>query len=166
MARPRFNSKSSEKILLGFALICVVVLVSAYLMEHLFGVLPCQLCLYERNAFMVAGIFALFSFFLLPARFHSSALIILGFIFMGGSLLAAYHVAVQQHWVSLPTFCASNDFSALDSVESLRDQMLKTPFVRCDKVSWSLFGLSLAAYNAILSFVLAIMCWAWVRRKK
>jgi disulfide bond formation protein DsbB len=115
---------------------------------------------------MVAGIFALFSFFLLPARFHSSALIILGFIFMGGSLLAAYHVAVQQLWVSLPTFCASNDFSALDSVESLRDQMLKTPFVRCDKVSWSLFGLSLAAYNAILSFVLAIMCWAWVRRKK
>lgn len=162
----KFKNKSSEKILLGFTLICVGVLVAAYIMEHFFGVLPCQMCLYERNVFMAAGAFSFLSFFLLPVRFHPLALIILGFIFMGGALLAGYHVAIQQHWVSLPTFCASNDFSALDSVEALREQMLKTPFVRCDKVTWSLFGLSLAAYNALLSFVLALTCWIWVTRKK
>ena len=85
---------------------------------------------------------------------------------MGGALLAAYHVAIQQHWVDLPAFCTSNDFSTLNSIEALREQMLTTPFVRCDQVTWSLFSLSLAAYNAILSFILAITCWVWVARKK
>jgi disulfide bond formation protein DsbB len=160
------NRKTSEKILLVFALICVGVILLAYIMEHFFGVLPCQMCLYERNVFMVAGGFSFLCFILLPVRFHSLALIILGFIFLAGALLAAYHVAIQQHWVSLPGFCASNDFSALDSVEALRDQMLKTPFVRCDKVTWTLFGLSLATYNAILSLVLALTCWAWAGRKR
>ena len=166
MAKLHFNNKPSEKILLIFAIICVGVLLSAYIMEHLFGILPCQMCLYERNVFMAAGAFSFLSFFLLPARFHSLVLMTLGFVFIGGSLLAGYHVAVQQHWVSLPAFCASNDFSSLDSVESLRNQMLRTPLVRCDQVTWSLFGLSLAAYNAILSCILAITCWTWAKRRR
>ena len=114
---------------------------------------------------MGVAAFSFLSFFLIPPRFHSIALIILGFIFMGGALFAGYHVAIQQHWVALPAFCASNDFSALDSVDSLREQLLKTPLVRCDQVTWSLFGLSLAAYNALLSFILGMTCWVWVRRK-
>lgn len=139
MNKMLFKNKSSEKILLGFTFICVAVLIVAYIMEHVFGVQPCQMCLYERNIFMAVGALSFLSFFLIPARYHSLALVLLGFIFMGGAIFASYHVAIQQHWVSLPTFCASNDFSALDSVESLRDQMLKTPLVRCDQVTWSLF---------------------------
>lgn len=162
----RFKNKPSEKILLGFSFICVGILITAYIMEHFFGILPCQMCLYERNIFMAVGLISFLGFFLIPARFHSLTLIILGFVFMGGAIFASYHVAIQQHWVALPAFCASNDFSAMDSVESLREQMLKTPLVRCDQVTWSLFGLSLAAYNALLSFVLAITCWVWVKRKK
>lgn len=161
----RYKNKSSEKILLGFSFICIGVLITAYCLEHFFDVLPCQMCLYERNIFMAVAAFSFFSFFLIPARFHSIALIILGFIFMGGALFAGYHVAIQQQWVALPAFCASNDFSDLNSVDSLREQLLKTPLVRCDQVTWTFFGLSLAAYNALLSFVLAITCWVWVRRK-
>lgn len=162
----QFKNKSSKKVFLGFALICAGVLVAAYIMERFFGVLPCQMCLYERNVFMAAGAFSLIGFFLFPARFHKSALIALGCIFLGGALLAGYHVAIQQHWVSLPSFCASNDFGAFDSVESLKEQMLKTPFVRCDKVTWRLFGLSLAAYNMILSLALASICWIWPLRRR
>ena len=166
MYKVRFKNKPSEKILLGFTLICIAVLISAYVMEHFFGVLPCQMCLYERNVFMAAGAFSFLSFLLIPSRYHSFALLFLGLVFMGGALLAAYHVAVQQHWVSLPAFCASHNFGDLDSVESLREQMLKTPLVRCDQVTWSLFGFSLAAYNAMLSFLLAIICWLRVATKR
>lgn len=166
MYKTRFKNKPSEKILLGFSLLCVGILVVAYIMEHVFGILPCQMCLYERNVFMAVGTLSFLSFFLVPARFHPFIVIILGFVFMGGSLLAGYHVAVQQHWVNLPTFCISNDFGDFDSVESLRDQMLKTPLVRCDQVNWSLFGLSLAAYNTILCFFLAITSWVWAGRRK
>jgi disulfide bond formation protein DsbB len=157
---------SSQKMLAGLTFICVGVLGMAYVMEHYFGVLPCQMCLYERNVFMVAGGLAFLSLLLLPVRFHYHALILLGLIFLGGTILAGYHVAIQHHLVSLPSFCAVNDFDAFDSVESLREQMLQTPLVRCDQVTWSLFGLSLAAYNALLSLILAISCWTWAKAQK
>ena len=115
---------------------------------------------------MVIGAFSFLSFLFLPVRFYSLALIVLGFISLGELALAGYHVAIQQHWVSLPAFCATQDFDSFDTVESLRDQILQTPFVRCDKVTWHLFGLSLAAYNALLSLMLAITCWVWVRKHR
>ncbi|MBS0271923.1 MAG: disulfide bond formation protein B [Proteobacteria bacterium] len=163
----KFLTCFSSRTLLGvLTLICVGVLGAAYVMEHYFAVRPCQMCLYERNVFMGAGIFSLLSLLVLPQRFQHYALLILGFIFAGGALLAGYHVAIQQHWVSLPSFCSSNDFSAFESVEALKEQLLKTPLVRCDQVTWSLFGLSLAAYNAILSLVLVCVCWGWFWKQK
>jgi disulfide bond formation protein DsbB len=132
-------------------------------MEHFFGVLPCQMCLYERDVFIGAGGLSLLSFILFSSRFQRYTLIGLGFVFIGGALLAAYHVAIQHHWVALPSFCASHDFGSPDSVEALREQILKTPLVRCDQVTWSLFGLSMAAYNALIFLFLALTCWKWAR---
>lgn len=161
-----FKNKQPRKFLLVLSLICVLVILMAYVMEHFFGILPCQMCLYERHGFMIIGLLSFLSYLFLPNRFYSLALIILGFAFLGEWVLAAYHVAIQQHWVRLPSFCASQDFGSFDTVESLRDQMLSTPFVRCDQVTWRLFGFSLAAYNALLSFMLAITCWMWVGKKR
>lgn len=163
----KFLTCISSRTLLGIlALICAGVLGTAYIMEHYFAVRPCQMCLYERNVFMGAGALSFLCFLILPQRFQNYALLVLGFIFAGGAILAGYHVAIQQHWVSLPSFCSSNDFSAFESVESLKEQLLKTPLVRCDQVTWSLFGLSLAAYNALLSFILACVCLGWLRKQK
>jgi disulfide bond formation protein DsbB len=39
-------------------------------------------------------------------------------------------------------------------IEQLREQLLATDFVPCDQVSWSLFGVSLAGYNLLVSLVL------------
>jgi len=163
MCKKIFKNLSSQNMLSIITLICGGVLGAAYIMEHYYGVLPCQMCLYERNVFMGAGGIALLSLILLPLSLKRYSLMGLGLIFMGGMLLATYHVAIQQHWVSLPAFCASNNLNAFDSVDALREQLLKTPFVRCDQVTWSLFGLSLAAYNAILSLILSLFCWKWVR---
>jgi disulfide bond formation protein DsbB len=166
MCIKRLKEISSQKILAALFVICAVVVATAYIMEHYFGILGCPLCYYERDIFIGAGLISLLSFILLPQRFQHYAILLLGFVFLGGALLAGYHVAVQQHWVSLPSFCSSNDFSAFESVAALREQLLKTPFVRCDQVTWSLFGLSLAAYNALISLCLALLCWGWGCKRK
>lgn len=163
MSKKLFKKISSQKILSAITLVCAAILGVAYILEHFFAVLPCQMCLYERDIFMGAGGLSLLSLILVPSRFQRYAIIGLGFIFLGAALFAFYHVAIQYHWVSLPSFCAANNFESLNSVEALREQLLKTPLVRCDQVTWSLFGLSLAAYNAILSLFLALMCWKWLR---
>ncbi|MBI2707968.1 MAG: disulfide bond formation protein B [Proteobacteria bacterium] len=157
-----FLKNTSSRLLLSLlTLFSVGVLGMAYVLEHYYGFQPCQMCLYEQKIFMVTGAISLFSLLLLSARWQHYAIVLLGFLFLGGALVAAYHVAIQHHWVSLPAFCSSQDFSSFDSVEALKEQMLKTPLVRCDQVTWSLFGLSLAAYNAIISLILALLCWKW-----
>ena len=42
------------------------------------------------------------------------------------------------------TTCTSTAATSLEDI-------LNTPLVRCDQVQWSLFGISMAGWNAILS---------------
>lgn len=165
MCKTLLKKISPRNMLFRVALICALALLFAYILQVFFGVLPCQMCRYERNILMVIMGVSIISLFL-PIRYQRYAIIGLGFLFMGGALISAYHVAIQHHWVSLPAFCTSNDFSSFQSVEALREQMLKTPFVRCDQVTWSLFGLSLAGYNALFSLLFALVCWGWARVHK
>lgn len=163
MCCSKFLKNLSSRFLLGaiFSL-CAAILTMAYVLKNSYGVLPCQMCLYEQWIFMGAGSLALLGFLLCSPIWQKRILFLLGFVFLGEMLTAAYHVAIQQHWVSLPAFCASQDFSSFDSVEALREQMLNTPFVRCDQITWSLFGLSLAAYNVLISSLLMLFCWNWL----
>lgn len=150
-----------SRTLLGLVLlISLGVLGCAYVLKTYYGMQPCQMCLYEQKVFMITAGVSLLGLFV-PSSLRYYVTLLLGLIFLGGFLLAAYHVAIQHHWVELPAFCSSQDFSSFESVEALREQMLNTPFVRCDQVTWSLFGFSLAAYNAFLSLVLALICFKW-----
>jgi disulfide bond formation protein DsbB len=151
--------------LILLVLITLVILGMAYILKNYFGFQPCQLCLYEQKVFMAAGALSFVSI-LLPSRLQYYAILLVGLVFFGGAGLAAYHVAVQQHWVDLPAFCTSQDFSAFDSVEALKEQMLNTPLVRCDQVTWSFLGLSLAAYNTVLSLFLGLFCWKWACKNR
>ncbi len=154
----------SPKRLLGWIVgICVFVVSSAYIMEHQFGVLSCKLCVYERLVFVAAGIIAFMAFLLFPPKSQSLFIFIIGLLFLCGGILALYHVGIQNHLISLPEFCNTQDFGKLTSVEALKEALLQTPFVRCDQVTFSFLGLSLAGYNAILSFFLTGMCWGWMK---
>ena len=52
-------------------------------------------------------------------------------------------------------------------IEQLRDAMLATDFVPCDEIRWSLFGLSLAGYNVLLTLALGLATlWAANRMTK
>jgi disulfide bond formation protein DsbB len=144
-------------------LIGIAVFASAYVMENYFGVLSCKLCVYERLVFAVGGGIAFVSLIILTPRLQSMAVSLIGITFLFGGCLALYHVAIQQHLVDLPTFCNTMDFGAMNNVQALKEALLQTPFVRCDQVNWSFMGLSLAAYNAILSFFLTFVCWGWVK---
>lgn len=159
---PKFlKNLSSQKLLRLLTVLSLCVLGAAYILKHFYGFQPCQMCLYEQKVFMGTAGVALASLLFLSHRWQYYAILLLGVIFLGGACLAAYHVAIQYHWVSLPAFCASNDFSDFTSLEALKEQMLNTPYVRCDQVTWSLFGLSLAAYNVIFSLILALLCGKW-----
>ncbi len=157
-----YSSKALAIILL---VICLGVYGTGYVMENYFDVQACALCHLERNVFLGAAAVA-FIAILTPRHSRYWLIVFLGLIFLGGFGLALYHVGIQEHLISLPSYCSVNDLSAFDTIESLKEQLLQTPFVRCDQVTWSLFGLSLAVYNAIISFVLSALCWVWVWKQR
>jgi disulfide bond formation protein DsbB len=156
-------SISPNRLLIWVTLISVFVVGIAYIMETQFGVLSCKLCVFERMMFIITGLTAFLTYLFFPPRLQSVIIFIIGMFFFMGAGIALYHVAIQHHWVELPMFCNTNDFTGVQSVQALKELLLKTPFVRCDQVTWSFMGISLAGYNALLSLYMTFVCWGWVR---
>jgi disulfide bond formation protein DsbB len=131
-----------------------------YFQEYL-GLQPCPLCMQQRYwHWAVVGVSALaFVTTRLQPKWTSWAIVIIGLVLLGSAAMGAYHVGVEQKWVVAQ--CDAG--GAVDPNElvlgNLPDGELRPP--RCDEIVWSLFGISMAGYNAIVSLLLALASF-WV----
>ena len=127
--------------------------------QYLGGLAPCEMCLWQRWPHYAAiGLAALA--FVLPQR----ALIwlaALAILTSGG--IGIFHAGVEYHWWEGLTQCSQVPGSG-GSGNILAD-IMKTPLVRCDQAQWSLFGISLAGYNAIVSIGGALLIMRLLMRK-
>jgi disulfide bond formation protein DsbB len=73
---------------------------------------------------------------------------LLSLIFLGSTAIAVTHVGVELSWWRWGGCSSTLDTS---SIEALQLALLNAPVVRCDEVPWSLFGISMAGYNVLLS---------------
>lgn len=125
----------------------------ALLAEHMFDLEPCILCLYQRVPYVATGLLALLAL-KLPDRSAAMPLVIVlcALIYLGGAGIAIYHVGVEQHWwVSSCTGATAGELS----FDQLRSALSGKPTKSCDDVDWTLFGISMATYNAAFSIGLA-----------
>ena len=133
-----------------------VVLAVAYAFQHLGGLQPCVLCLYQRWPWWIAvGLGCLA--FLLRGCFGME-LVIAGassIAILSGAGVAGFHVGVEQHWWQGPASCGGAS-GILNSVEALRQQIMSAPVFRCAEVAWSLFGISMSGYNFLISLALGV----------
>lgn len=131
-------------------------LAGAFAFQYLGGYIPCDLCLWQRwphAAAVAAGILAL----LIPPRMLWRFLGLASALTASG--LGVFHTGVERGWWTGPTTCSGQgDIGAL-SPDDLLNQILAAPVVRCTEVTWSLLGLSMASWNAIISLGLALL-WA------
>ncbi|KFI31799.1 disulfide bond formation protein B [Haematobacter massiliensis] len=138
------------------ALGSLALLLGAFAFQYIGGLAPCHLCLWQRwphAAAIVAGVLAL----AMPAVRFWRFLGLLAALTASG--LGVFHTGVERGWWQGPTTCTGGgDLSGL-STGQLLDQILSSPIVRCDAVAWQFAGLSMASWNAILSFLLALF-WA------
>ena len=114
--------------------------------EHVQYYEPCELCLRERLPwYLIIGLSAIGLAF--PSRW---LLILIGIVFMVSSGLGLHHSGVEQHWWPGPGECTSGS-SGANSIDELRAMMHRAKAVQCDAIAWTLFGLSMATYNCLLS---------------
>ncbi|MSP82501.1 MAG: disulfide bond formation protein B [Alphaproteobacteria bacterium] len=141
---------------LALALGSGAALLVALYFQYVEGLPPCPLCIDQRYAHGAAIAFALLAFAAWRHRLAAVATLSLVALADGaGAGIALFHVGVEQHWWAGPEECTGTVATG-QSVEDLAAQLMAAAPVRCDAVLWSLFGVSMAGYNALLSAVLSI----------
>ena len=138
----------------------VAVIFGAYAFEFIGGFLPCKLCYWQRYPhFLVILIFPLLYFF----RIRSLIFVVMMSMFVS-TILALYHVGVEQKYWPGPNSCTNSSIEGL-TTDQLIDQIMSAPLVRCDEIAWKLVGISMAGWNALISFCL-FLTWLYCYLKK
>ena len=154
---------------LALVLASALVLGAAYAFQYLGDLPPCDLCWLQRYVYMAAIPLGLVAWALdRPedgALYSGLGLAALALLFAAGAGIAGYHVGVEQHWWRGPEACTG---SALNGdFQDMFNKLVATKVVRCDEVAWSLFGVSMAGYNVLVSLALAGWAgWAGFTRLK
>ena len=129
---------------------------------QLLGYAPCKLCIWQRwphGAAIAAGGLVL----------AMGPLLFLGLAGFLGALTTAgigvYHTGIERGWWEGPADCTgAGDSLAGMSGTDLLSTDAPVDIVLCDEVAWAFLGLSMASWNAVISFGLALIWVAALRR--
>ncbi len=127
-------------------------LVGALYVEYILGFKPCILCIYQRIPYAIAILISLTALF---TGNRNTILIILGLTFLAGILLSGYHLSIEKGIIEPIFSCTGENIKTLEKEEILKSLDNIQP--DCRDVDFSIFGVSLATLNFIISFVLTIV---------
>jgi disulfide bond formation protein DsbB len=151
---------ASDKLAQRLALaIPAALLAGAYVSQYVFGLYPCEMCWWQRYAHFAALAFALLSFLVRPARMW---VVLAGLGVLASGLIGAFHAGVEYHWWEGFTTCSSTALGGGDPLAAI----MNAPLIRCDEAQWSLFGISLAGFNFLISTAGAILVFVLLARRR
>jgi len=141
----------------------VTALCFALVLEHIFGLLPCRLCTYQRIPYLLIIII-----FIIQLIFRPSDKIIITLISL--CLLGELYYALNHSLLSLGIINSSGCESAVKLPSDLNDLrnalQNNTLIVDCENANKKFFGLHLSTYNAFASLIFLILILKNVFNKK
>ena len=126
--------------------------------EGWFGLAPCELCLWQRWPYWVAGGLAVLSVFV----WRRPLLRLAGLAAAVSAAIGAFHLGVEFGWWPSPLpGCQAPTSPGGASIDDLLRMMSPTPTKPCDAPSFLIPGLplSMAAMNLIYGASLAALAW-------
>lgn len=150
----------------GFALAAAgAALGTAYVAEYGFGLLPCELCLWQRLPYW-AVIAAAGAALLLP-RFALPLVALAILLLALGALLGGYHAGVEWgFWPNVLARCTPPPGPPARSVDDLMRALAAAPIIRCDEPAIRVLGLSMAGWNALYGTAAAAITALLFRRAR
>jgi len=135
-------------------------LAGAFAFQHIGGLAPCALCLWQRwphAAALVIGGGALASGWR-GVRWLGALAV------LGGAGIAGFHAGVEQGWWQGLASCTAGSIAGISAADLLNPAADVAAPVRCDQIPWQMLGVSMAGWNMVVSLGLAGV-WAWAARK-
>tara|TARA_B100001057_G_scaffold365184_1_gene368248 strand:+ start:227 stop:700 length:474 start_codon:yes stop_codon:yes gene_type:complete len=124
----------------------------AYFVEFILGHEPCNLCKIERIPYI--GSIIIISFLIFTNKWERILLSITLLLFVFGAVTSVYHVGIEQGVFSESLLCELGLNTNIQNPEDLLKSLEKAP-ISCKDVTFKIFGLSLATFNAFLSIVIS-----------
>ena len=143
----------NKKIILNSLIFLSFIALSfAYFVEFVLGHEPCNLCKIERIPYI--GSIIIISFLIFTKRWGKILLSIILLLFIFGAVTSIYHVGIEQGVFSESLLCELGLNTNIQNPDDLLKSLEKTP-ISCKDVTFRIFGLSLATFNAFLSIVIS-----------
>lgn len=132
-----------------------LLLLGALAFQYIGGLRPCVLCIYQRwpHGIVIAlGVIGLMPGLDPTAR--RALVVLMGMVLIAGAGIALYHVGVEQKIFAGTESCVGGSISSAATLAEARARLLNAPVVRCDEIAWSMLGISMAGYNALISLLM------------
>lgn len=129
--------------------------------QYIGGLHPCEMCYWQRWPHDLAIVLALFGIGFRKEKLDRVFTALAALAILASGLIGVFHAGVEYGWWEGLTTCATTGGGTGDTFKDI----MSTPLIRCDVPQWTLFGLSLAGYNAIISIGTALAIFALLKRK-
>ena len=137
----------------------------AWASEGLFGLAPCELCLWQRVPYWAAFVLAMLAALDWQRR---SLLRLAALAALASGAIAAFHLGVEFGWWPSPLAgCQVPSLGAAASLEEMMASLAPVPAKPCDEPAYLIRGLplSMAGMNLIYALMLAGFAWAGARKE-
>ncbi len=142
-----------KKIVLNSLLILSFLTLSfAYFVQFILGHEPCNLCKIERIPYI--GSIILISFLIFIKRWEKIILSFVLLLFIFGAIISIYHVGIEEGIFNESLLCELGINANIQDPNELLKTLEKAP-ISCKEVTFRIFGLSLATFNALLSIIIS-----------
>tara|TARA_Y100001970_G_C14054670_1_gene760883 strand:+ start:239 stop:703 length:465 start_codon:yes stop_codon:yes gene_type:complete len=145
---------NKKTILNSLIILSFITLSFAYFVEFVLGHEPCNLCKIERIPYI--GAIILGSLLIFLNKWEKIILIMIFLLFIFGAVTSIYHVGIEQDIFSESLLCELGISGNIENSAELLKNLEKTP-ISCKNVTFRIFGLSLATFNAVLSVVISFI---------
>lgn len=126
--------------------------------QYIGGLYPCEMCYWQRWPHDAAIVLALFAFGTRVEKAAHVLVALAALAIMVSGAIGVFHAGVEYGWWPGITTCSTTATGV--SLEAI----MKAPVVRCDAPQWTLLGVSLAGFNAIISLGAGVIILGLLRR--
>jgi len=137
--------------------------------QYIGGMQPCQMCYWQRHAHKAVLVIAILALIIqqitMGKKWERRFLVLLGLAFLVSFGLAFWHMGVEYEWWTGPRSCMG-EAVVINTADILKALETPVKMPSCGDVPWSMLGVSMAGYNAIISMGAALFSFYFAVKAK